>query len=145
MGAQRALGRRDRGDLDVILAGLVDRVCRRLRAAHRMCRTVTLRLRFDDFTRATRGHTLPQPTAETDAVLSAARTLLTAAGDLVADRGLSPLGVAWATCTTTGRFSSPCRSTTSRRRRSTVRSTRSAAASARRPSPVACCWAATRA
>ena len=73
MGAQRALGRRDRGDRDEILAGLIDRVCRRLRAAHRMCRTVTLRLRFDDFTRATRGHTLPQPTAETDAVLSAAR------------------------------------------------------------------------
>ncbi|WP_285583925.1 DNA polymerase IV, partial [Actinoallomurus iriomotensis] len=63
MGAQRALGRGDRGDLDAILAGLVDRVCRRLRAAHRMCRAVTLRLRFDDFTRATRGHTLPQPTA----------------------------------------------------------------------------------
>jgi nucleotidyltransferase/DNA polymerase involved in DNA repair len=56
----------------VILAGLVDRVCRRLGAAHRMCRTVTLRLRFDDFTHATRGHTLPQPTAETDAVLARA-------------------------------------------------------------------------
>ncbi|WP_285629996.1 DNA polymerase IV [Actinoallomurus iriomotensis] len=94
MGAQRALGRGDRADLAAILAGLVDRVCRRLRAAQRMCRTVTLRLRFDDFTRATRGHTLPQPTAETDAVLSAARALLSAAGDLVAERGLTLLGVA---------------------------------------------------
>ncbi|MFB9833713.1 DNA polymerase IV [Actinoallomurus acaciae] len=94
MGAQRALGHRDRGDLDAILVGLTDRVCRRLRAAHRTCRTVTLRLRFDDFTRATRGRTLSQPTAETDAVLTAARALLEAAGDLVTDRGLTLLGVA---------------------------------------------------
>ena len=93
MGAQRALRRRDRGDLDPILPGLVDRVTRRLRAANRVCRTVTLRLRFDDFTRATRSHTLAQATAETGAVLSAARALLSTAAELVAERGLTLIGV----------------------------------------------------
>ena len=32
---------------------------------HRVGRTVVLRLRFDDFTRATRSHTLPEPTSHT--------------------------------------------------------------------------------
>ena len=45
------------------LVALVDRVTRRMRAADRVGRTVVLRLRFDDFTRATRSHTLPQATA----------------------------------------------------------------------------------
>src|SRR5438874_1917605 len=57
MGAQHALGRRTPRtweELDSVLVALVDRLGRRLRAAHRVCRTVTLRLRFDDFTRATR-------------------------------------------------------------------------------------------
>ena len=63
MGTQRALGRRRRSaaELDAVLVGIVDRIARRLRAARRVCRTVVLRLRFDDFTRATRSHTLPQP------------------------------------------------------------------------------------
>ena len=38
---------------------------RRLRAARRVCRTVVLRLRFDDFSRATRSHTLDEATART--------------------------------------------------------------------------------
>ena len=46
--------------LDAVLVGLVDRLGRRLRKARRVCRTVMLRLRFDDFTRATRSHTLPR-------------------------------------------------------------------------------------
>src|SRR5204863_2003043 len=55
MGTQRALGRRRRSPetLDADLIALVDRLARRLRKAHRVCRTVTLRLRFDDFSRAT--------------------------------------------------------------------------------------------
>ena len=65
IGSQHALGRRRRSpeELDAVLVGIVDRVARRLRAAHRVCRTVVLRLRFDDFSRATRSHTLPQATA----------------------------------------------------------------------------------
>ncbi|MCW2864765.1 MAG: DNA-directed polymerase [Actinoallomurus sp.] len=96
MGAQRALGRRDRSpeDLDAIVVGLVDRLGRRLRAAGRVSRTVTLRLRFDDFTRATRSHTLAQATAETPAILTTARGLLAVAGELISIRGLTLIGVA---------------------------------------------------
>ena len=51
IGAQRALGRSPRSwsDLESVLLGLVDRLARRLRAARRVCRTITLRFRFRDF------------------------------------------------------------------------------------------------
>jgi DNA polymerase-4 len=96
IGSQRALGRRHRSpdELDAILAGLVDRVARRLRAADRVCRTVTLRLRFADFTRATRSRTLAEATDQTQAVLGTARRLLTAARPLIEDNGLTLLGIA---------------------------------------------------
>ena len=60
IGAQRALGRSPRSPeaIDAALVALVDRVTRRMRAAGRTGRTVVLRLRFGDFTRATRSHTL---------------------------------------------------------------------------------------
>jgi DNA polymerase IV len=96
MGAQRALGRRPRsaGALDADLVGLVDRLTWRLRAARRVCRTVTLRLRFDDFTRATRSHTMPYATAETPAILATARGLLAAAMPMIERRGITLVGVA---------------------------------------------------
>lgn len=96
MGAQRALGRRERTaeDLDAIVVGLSDRLGRRLRKAGRVCRTVTLRMRFDDFSRATRSHTLAQATAETPAILGATRSLLATAGPMVAERGLTLVGIA---------------------------------------------------
>ncbi|XRQ14588.1 DNA polymerase IV [Actinomadura welshii] len=95
MGAQRALGRRRRSpeELDAMLVGLADRLGGRLRAARRVCRTVTLRLRFGDYARATRSHTLPQATAETPRMLDAARNLLAAAAPLVESRGLTLLGL----------------------------------------------------
>jgi DNA polymerase-4 len=58
-----------------------------------VCRTVVLRFRFDDFTRGTRSHTLPMPTSETGAVLAALRLLLLACTGLIAERGLTLLGV----------------------------------------------------
>src|SRR5438270_1749938 len=60
IGAQRALGRRRRSQAEIAaaLTALVDRVTRRLRAAHRACRTVVLRMRFDDYSRATRSYTM---------------------------------------------------------------------------------------
>ena len=96
IGAQCALGRRRRSreDVDAVLLGLVDRVTRRLRTAHRVGRTVTLRLRFDDFTRATRSFTLNEPTAETQAVFATARALLAAEASTVRERGLTLVGVA---------------------------------------------------
>jgi DNA polymerase-4 len=95
MGAQRALGRRRRSaaELDVLLVGLVDRLGGRLRKARRVCRTVTLRLRFGDFARVTRSHTLAQATAETPVVLAAARGLLAAAMPMIDDRGLTLIGL----------------------------------------------------
>jgi DNA polymerase IV len=96
VGAQRALGRARRSpeELDAVLLGLVDRVTRRMRSSGRVGRTVVLRLRFDDFTRATRSHTLPRPTAGTEEVLAAARGLLAAEAPRIAREGLTLVGVA---------------------------------------------------
>ena len=95
IGAQRALGRRPTSleEVHASLAGLVDRVARRMRVAGRVGRTVVLRLRFDDFTRATRSHTLPYPTASTRTILDAARGLLVLAWPLIARRGITLVGV----------------------------------------------------
>jgi DNA polymerase-4 len=95
MGTQRAggRGRRTPASIDADLVALVDRIARRLRAAKRVCRTVTLRLRFDDFTRATRSRTLPEATARTRSILAAERELLAAAMPLVELKGLTLLGV----------------------------------------------------
>ncbi len=96
IGAQRALGRRARapGEIEASLMTLVDRVARRLRAAKRACRTVVLRLRFDDFSRATRSHTIAEATTRTSTLLKVARGLLAASNAVIARRGLTLIGVA---------------------------------------------------
>jgi DNA polymerase IV len=96
IGAQHALGRRSRTPeaVDAALVALVDRVTGRLRKAERVARTVVLRLRFDDFRRATRSHTLGEATDRTETVLAAARVLLDAARPLIAERGITLVGVA---------------------------------------------------
>jgi DNA polymerase IV len=96
MGAQRALGRTPKSPeaLDAVVVGLVDRLARRLRAARRICRTVVLRLRFDDFSRATRSHTVSEATALTRTILAVARGLLAAAMPLIERQGLTLVGVA---------------------------------------------------
>jgi DNA polymerase IV len=96
MGAQHALGRGPRSAeaLDAVVVGLVDRLTRRLRAARRVCRTVMIRLRFDDFSRATRSHTLAEATASTAVVLATVRGLLAAATPTIERRGLTLVGVA---------------------------------------------------
>jgi DNA polymerase IV len=95
MGAQRALGRTPRSPdaVDAALVGLVDRVTRRMRAAGRVGRTVVLRLRFEDFSRATRSYTLSCATAETGTILAAARGLLATARPMVEREGLTLIGV----------------------------------------------------
>ncbi len=95
IGTQRALGRRPRSPqaLDVDLVALVDRLARRLRKAHRVCRTVVLRLRFDDFSRATRSHTLPEATAQTELILATARGLLAIALPMIERQGITLIGV----------------------------------------------------
>ena len=96
IGAQRALGRRRRtaAELDASLMTLVDRVARRMRTAGRACRTVVLRLRFDDFSRATRSHTMAEATTRTTTLLRIARGLLAASGAVIAQRGLTLIGIA---------------------------------------------------
>jgi DNA polymerase-4 len=95
MGTQRALGRRPRSPeaLDADLLALVDRLARRLRSAHRVCRTVVLRLRFDDFSRATRSHTLSEATANTQTILATARELLSMALPMIRRQGITLIGV----------------------------------------------------
>jgi DNA polymerase IV len=95
IGTQSAFagGGKSGSDLDALLVTLVDRVTRRAREANRAGRTVTLRLRFGDFSRATRSHTLPHPTAGTGAILAAARALLAAARSLIERRGITLLGI----------------------------------------------------
>jgi DNA polymerase-4 len=95
IGSQHAFGRRDLSpaELDADLVAIVDRVTRRLRAARRVGRTVVLRLRFDDYTRATRSQTLRHPTAQTHTVLDTARGLLAEAQPLIRERGLTLVGI----------------------------------------------------
>ncbi|MGA2926708.1 MAG: DNA polymerase IV [Solirubrobacteraceae bacterium] len=96
IGAQRALGRGGgtRTDLAAALTALVDRVARRLRRARRVCRTVVLRLRFADYSRATRSFTIGEPTAHTHALLTTALGLLRASMPMIERRGLTLIGVA---------------------------------------------------
>ena len=96
IGSQRAIGRRRHTpeEIDAALVGLVDRVTRRMRAAGRVGRTVVLRLRFDDFSRATRSHTLARATAGTHTILTIARGLLAAAAPLIRQQGLTLVGIA---------------------------------------------------
>lgn len=94
VGAQRAVGRGPHSaqDVDATVCTLVDRITRRMRTAQRTGRTVVLRLRFDDFSRATRSRTLPRATSSTEPVLAAARGLVAEAGPLIAERGLTLIG-----------------------------------------------------
>jgi DNA polymerase-4 len=96
IGSQRALGRSHKTpeSVDAVLITLVDRVTRRMRAAGRVGRTVVLRLRFDDFSRATRSHTLPLATAHTETILATARGLLAVAMPLIERKGLTLVGIA---------------------------------------------------
>jgi len=137
MGTQRALGRRPRPPetLDADLVALVDRLSRRLRAAHRVCGTVVLRLRFGDFSRVTRSHTLPEATAHTKTILTTARGLLATAMPMIQRQASRSSASRSATSSTTARSSSPCRSIARSRSSSTPRSIGFATASDRRPLP----------
>jgi DNA polymerase IV len=96
IGSQRALGRGRHSpeSIDASLVAIVDRITRRMRTARRVGRTVVLRLRFGDFERATRSHTLPFATANTQAILATARALLATAMPVVERRGITLIGCA---------------------------------------------------
>ncbi|MGB9308637.1 MAG: DNA polymerase IV [Mycobacterium sp.] len=98
VGAQRALGRAGSrmspAEVDAVVVNLIDRITGRMRAAGRTGRTVVLRLRFDDFSRATRSHTMPWATSSTQPILAAARRLVASAAPAIAERGLTLVGFA---------------------------------------------------
>lgn len=98
VGAQRALGRAGNRmsptEVDAVVVNLIDRITARMRTAGRTGRTVVLRLRFDDFSRATRSHTMPWATSSTQPILAAARQLVASAAPLIAQRGLTLVGFA---------------------------------------------------
>ncbi|KQZ24253.1 DNA polymerase IV [Microbacterium sp. Root553] len=95
IGSQRALGSRPRSpdELDLLLTEIIDRLARRLRDGERVCRTVVLRLRFGDYTKATRSRTVGTPTDRTAILLTTARRLLAAAQPEITDRGITLLGI----------------------------------------------------
>lgn len=95
VGAQRSLGRRQRtrAELDAALADLAERVTGRMQRKCYAGRTVILRLRFGDYTRATRSCTLPFATADAGAITAALRELLDAAMPLVRERGITLVGL----------------------------------------------------
>jgi len=95
IGSQRAIGRGPHTpeSIDATLSGLVDRVTRRMRTAGRPGRTVMLRLRFDDFGRATRSRTLLRSTVQTQTILDTARGLLAAARPMIDSRGITLVGI----------------------------------------------------
>ncbi|TWP38240.1 DNA polymerase IV [Leekyejoonella antrihumi] len=95
IGAQRAIGRgpHSQAQLDAVLVGLLDRVCGRLREAGRSARGVTLRVRFGDYTRATRSQTLDGPADSTPVLLAVARLLLASAHERIVADGITLLGV----------------------------------------------------
>jgi DNA polymerase IV len=94
-GAQRALGRRarSRADLDAAVADLAERLTRRMQRKGRLGRTLVLRLRFGDYTRATRSCTVAAPTADAAAIAAAARELLDAAMPAIERRGITLVGL----------------------------------------------------
>jgi DNA polymerase-4 len=104
IGSQRALGRSPKtpADLDAVVIGLVERVTRRMRTAGRAGRTVVLRLRFDDFSRATRSHTLPWPTSHSHTIMVTARELLADAMPMIRRQGVTMVGVAVASLDDSG-------------------------------------------
>ena len=81
-------------EIDAVVVNLIDRITSRMRAAGRTGRTVVLRLRFDDFSRATRSRTLPWATSSTQPILAAARQLVASAAPVIAQRGLTLVGFA---------------------------------------------------
>jgi DNA polymerase IV len=95
IGSQRARGRAPWSpeSVDADPVTLVDRVSRRMRKAGRAGRTVVLRLRFADYTRATRSTTMRDATASTDRILESARSLLSDSLPVIEHRGLTLVGI----------------------------------------------------
>lgn len=95
IGAQRALGRRPKcpAEIEATITAIVERLGKRLRGTEKVCRTVVLRMRHDDFASSTRSRTLPEPTDRTDVLMRAARELLAESMPTLTDRGCTLIGL----------------------------------------------------
>jgi DNA polymerase-4 len=102
-GAQRALGRSRAAltaeEIDDTLARLCERIVKRMGKAGYAGRTVVLRLRFGDYSRATRSQSLPEHTTCAEPILTAARALTAAATPMIERQGLTCIGVTVANVT----------------------------------------------
>ena len=107
-------------------------------AARRVGRTVILRLRFDDFTRATRSHTLPQRDRAHRHDPRRRARLLADASPLIEQRGLTLVGISVANLDDADAVQLVLPFDRADRERSTTPSTTCATGSARRPSPAPC-------
>ena len=149
IGSQRALGPRGRGRR----ASSTPTSSRSSTASRGGCarpsrvgRTVVLRLRFDDFTRATRSHTLPQRDGAAPRRSSRAARELLDDGDADDRAARASRSSASRVANLDDALPRPARAAARRthdRGRSTRRSTRCASGSARRRSRAACSSAAT--
>jgi DNA polymerase-4 len=95
VGSQSAFARdeRDPATHRRVLATIADRVGRRLRAKSRAGRTITLRIRFADFTAITRSATLRAPVSSSGALYAVACELLGKGMRESAGRGVGLLGI----------------------------------------------------
>ncbi len=95
IGSQQALGRgpKELATLEALLLGIVDRVTRRMRNAGRAGRTITVRMRFDDFSRITRSRSVVHPMAATEAIGEIALATLRGAAPLIERNGLTLIGL----------------------------------------------------
>jgi DNA polymerase-4 len=66
----------DQGEMATHIAALARELCRRLRARNLEGRTIGIKVRLDDWTNATRSHTVEQPTNDPDVVVPIALDLL---------------------------------------------------------------------
>lgn len=98
IGSQRALGNRPRtiDELALIVTQIMDGLAKRLRERESSCSTVVVRMRFGDYTNATRSRTLGAPTDRTEVLLGAAHTLLRSVASEVSERGATLVGVSLA-------------------------------------------------
>jgi DNA polymerase-4 len=98
IGSQRALGNRPRtlDELALIVTQIMDGLAKRLRERESSCSTVVVRMRFGDYTNATRSRTLGAPTDRTEVLLGAAHTLHKSVASEVSERGATLVGVSLA-------------------------------------------------
>jgi DNA polymerase-4 len=80
----------ERATLEHEIVRLADKVGHRLRSAHRVARTVQLKVRYGDFRTITRSRTLPEPT---DVALEIARSAVLLLGGVEIGAGVRLLGV----------------------------------------------------